>query len=169
MLTFWFFLLSLFFKTLLARNRHPLLLIFMREMKSSNLLAILDFLHRGEANVIQGDLDSVLAIAAPVGRTDEQFTRNILGQKWQISVAAKCPQYQQWNSRPKDIPESSELCIGTFSQLQSCCARKYFCGSWRTWRKDEIIDGRYFKSGPQWKTKGQDLQRLWKGGPRQGY
>ena len=57
------------------------------------------------------------------------------GAKWKISVTAKCAQYQQWNSWPKDIPESSELCIGTFSQLQSCCTREYFCGFWRTWRK----------------------------------
>ena len=35
----------------------------MRGMKSDDLLAIVDFLYRGEANVFQQNLDSFLAIA----------------------------------------------------------------------------------------------------------
>ena len=51
------------FRTLFGRNKHPHPLIYMRGMKSNNLLAILDFLYRGEANVLQDDLDSFLALA----------------------------------------------------------------------------------------------------------
>ena len=51
------------FRTLLEGNKHPHPLIYMRGMKSNNLLAILDFLYRGEANVLQDDLDSFLALA----------------------------------------------------------------------------------------------------------
>ena len=54
---------SPFFKTLLERNKHPHPLIYMRGAKSSNLLAVLDFLYRGEASVFQDDLDSFLTIA----------------------------------------------------------------------------------------------------------
>ena len=36
----------------------------MRGVKSDDLLAIVDFLYRGEANIFQENLDSFLAIAA---------------------------------------------------------------------------------------------------------
>ena len=55
---------SPFFQKLLGRNKqhhHPL--IYMRGLKFDTLLAVLDFLYRGEANVFQEDLDSFLAIA----------------------------------------------------------------------------------------------------------
>ena len=54
---------SPFFQTLLIRNRHPHPLIYMRGVKSDDLLAIVDFLYCGEANVNQENLDSFLAIA----------------------------------------------------------------------------------------------------------
>ena len=56
---------SPFFKKLLERNKHaPHTLIYMREMKYDDLLAIVDFVYRGESNVYQENLDSFLAIAA---------------------------------------------------------------------------------------------------------
>ena len=70
---------SPFFKTLLERNKHPHPLIYMRGAKSSNLLAVLDFLYRGEASVFQDDLDSFLTIAGElqlkglVGNSEERF------------------------------------------------------------------------------------------------
>ena len=48
---------------LFGRNKHPHPLIYMRGVKSDDLLAIVDFLYRGEANVFQENLDSFLAIA----------------------------------------------------------------------------------------------------------
>ena len=42
---------SPFFKKLLGRNKHHRPLIYMRGMKSDDLVAIVDFLYRGEANV----------------------------------------------------------------------------------------------------------------------
>jgi len=55
---------SPFFQKLLGRNKqhhHPL--IYMRGLKFDTLLAVMDFLYRGEANVFQEDLDSFLVIA----------------------------------------------------------------------------------------------------------
>ena len=69
---------SPFFQKLLGRNKHPHPLIYMRGMKSDDLLAIVDFLYRGEANVFQENLDSFLAIAEELqlkgltGKTDEK-------------------------------------------------------------------------------------------------
>ena len=54
---------SPFFQKLLERNKHPYPMIYMRGLKSDDLLAIVDFLYCGEANVFQENLDSFLAIA----------------------------------------------------------------------------------------------------------
>ena len=54
---------SPFFQNLFKRNKHPHPLVYMRGLKSDDLLAILDFLYNGEANVNQDNLDSFLALA----------------------------------------------------------------------------------------------------------
>ena len=52
-----------FFQSLLKGNKHPHPLIYMRGVQSDDLLAIVDFVYFGEANVYQENLDSFLAIA----------------------------------------------------------------------------------------------------------
>jgi len=54
---------SPFFQNLLRRNKHPHPLIYMRGVKSEDLVAIVDFLYFGEANVYQDNIDTFLAIA----------------------------------------------------------------------------------------------------------
>ena len=54
---------SPFFDNLLKKNRHPHPLIYMKGVKFEDLLAIVDFLYCGEANVYQENLDSFLCIA----------------------------------------------------------------------------------------------------------
>jgi len=54
---------SPFFLDILSRNKHPHPLIYMRGLKSVDLVAIVNFLYLGEANVYQENLDSFLAIA----------------------------------------------------------------------------------------------------------
>ena len=54
---------SPFFQNLLIKNRHPHPLVYMRGVKSDDLIAIVDFLYHGETNVNQENLDSFLAIA----------------------------------------------------------------------------------------------------------
>ena len=54
---------SPFFETILQRNKHPHPLIYLKGFQSQDLLAILDFLYFGEANVYQENMDSFLAIA----------------------------------------------------------------------------------------------------------
>ena len=54
---------SPFFKNILSRHKHTHPLIYMRGLKSDDLLAMIDFLYSGETNVYQENLDSFLAIA----------------------------------------------------------------------------------------------------------
>ena len=55
---------SPFFKNLLSKNKHPRPLIFMRGVEFEHLSALVDFLYLGEANVLQDNIDSFLAVAA---------------------------------------------------------------------------------------------------------
>ena len=66
---------SPFFKRLLGRNRHPHPLIYMRGVKSVDMLAIIDFIYCGEANVFEGNLDTFLAIA------EELQLKGLMGKK----------------------------------------------------------------------------------------
>ena len=54
---------SPFFRDLLKKNGHPHPLVYMRGLKSEDLLAMMDFLYKGETNVFQENLDSFLALA----------------------------------------------------------------------------------------------------------
>ena len=54
---------SPFFLNILRRNKHSHPLIYMRGLKSEDLLTMIDFVYFGEANVCQENLDSFLAVA----------------------------------------------------------------------------------------------------------
>ena len=54
---------SPFFMQLLKKIQHPHPLIYMRGLRSQDLVAIMDFLYCGKANVLQEDLDAFLALA----------------------------------------------------------------------------------------------------------
>ena len=54
---------SPFFQNMLKRNKHAHPLIYMKGMKSEDILAIVDFLYYGEANIYQENLDVFLNIA----------------------------------------------------------------------------------------------------------
>ena len=71
---------SPFFKDILKKNKHPHPLIYMRGLKSEDLLAIIDFLYFGEANILQENLDSFLALAEELrlkGLTSKDPTREV--------------------------------------------------------------------------------------------
>ena len=54
---------SPFFMEILKKNKHPHPMIYMRELKSDALVAIVDFLYFGEAKVNQESLDAFLGLA----------------------------------------------------------------------------------------------------------
>jgi len=76
---------SPFFENLLRRNKHPHPLIYMRGVKSEDLVAIIDFLYYGEANVYQESIDAFLALAEELslkgltgnGENHEQGEENV--------------------------------------------------------------------------------------------
>ena len=69
---------SPFFQNLLGKNKHGHPIVYLKGMKSEELVAMLDFLYYGEANVYQDDLDAFLAIAEEfqlkglTGKLDEE-------------------------------------------------------------------------------------------------
>ena len=54
---------SPFFSSILKRNKHSHPLIYMRGMKAKDLVAIVDFIYYGEANILQEDLEGFLSLA----------------------------------------------------------------------------------------------------------
>ena len=58
----------------LKRSQHTQRMIYMRGLKSEVLSAMIDFLYSGEANVLQENLDSFLALA------DELQLKGLTGQ-----------------------------------------------------------------------------------------
>ena len=98
---------SPFFQKLLGRNKHPHPLIYMRGMKSDDLLAIVDFLYRGEANVFQENLDSFLAIAEELqlkglmGKVDENF------KDFEVDEKSLSPALLPMNNTNAKISENS--------------------------------------------------------------
>ena len=54
---------SPFFNNVLKKNKHPHPLIYMKNVKSKDLAAIVDFMYFGEVNILQEDLDQFLSLA----------------------------------------------------------------------------------------------------------
>jgi len=54
---------SPFFRTILRRNHHSHPLLYLKGIKFSDLLAVLNFMYHGEVNVAQEELNSFLAVA----------------------------------------------------------------------------------------------------------
>ena len=78
------------FENILKRNKHAHPLLYMRGMKSEDLLAILDFLYCGETNVYQENLDSFLAIA------EELQLKGLMGKSNEGE--------QEIPTKPSDVP-----------------------------------------------------------------
>ena len=82
---------SPFFEKILQRNKHPHPLIYLRGFKSEDLVAILDFLYFGKANVYQENLDSFLAIAEELKlkRLSGQISNDVVKERESQSNKAK--------------------------------------------------------------------------------
>jgi len=113
---------SPFFLDLLRRNKHPHPLIYMRGMKSEDLVAIVDFLYHGEANIYQESLDSFLAVAEELrlkglsgnqpSQEEESGVQNI--PKKQLKGVEKKEQVKQYDHDEAQVPVYSKL--ETYSQ-----------------------------------------------------
>ena len=106
---------SPFFENILRRNKHAHPLIYMRGVKLDDLLAIMDFLYHGEANVYQENLDSFLAIA------EELQLKGLMGKsedvKWAQMDTANIPERDKTIHKEKtNIQISAENSHSEFSE-----------------------------------------------------
>ena len=101
---------SPFFQKILGRNKHPHPLIYLRGMKSEDILAIVDFLYVGEANIYQENLDSFLAIAEEfqlkdlIGKMEEKVED--LDEKYLTTIT---PPFIKTNSKISKKSPKEEL------------------------------------------------------------
>ena len=101
---------SPFFMEILKKNNHPHPLIYMRGIKAEELVAIVDFLYFGEANVKQESLDAFLGLAEELrlkGLT-ESNTKDQLRNKTTI---------QEMNVEDKERHDQKFLHITKLSNL----------------------------------------------------
>jgi len=69
---------SPFFRRILQRNPHPHPVLYLKGVKLSNLLSILDFMYHGEVNLAQADLNLFLEVAEELkvkGLTQKQSSK----------------------------------------------------------------------------------------------
>ena len=90
---------SPFFQNLLRRNKHAHPLIYMRGMKSEDLVAILDFLYLGETNVHQENIDNFLKIA------EELQLKGLTGRNTDLDMVEGVNQQENINQTSQIIPE----------------------------------------------------------------
>merc|ERR1719318_858019 len=88
---------SPFFQNLLRQHKHPHPLIYMRGVKSEDLLAIVDFLYFGEANVYQENLDSFLAMA------EELQLKGLMGK---INIDEEIPTKAEQESKVRNYKQN---------------------------------------------------------------
>ena len=116
---------------LLRKNKHPHPLIYLRGIKFEDLMAIVDFLYFGEANVFQENLDVFLALAEELrlkGLTEsadsKESEKEVFVKHSEMRLRAKeDPRYQRI-SNPKafsgtDLETSTaskKASAGTFEQ-----------------------------------------------------
>ena len=113
---------SPFFQNLLKKNKHPHPLIYMRDVRPENLLAMVDFLYNGEANVSQGNLDSFLVLA------EELQLKGLRGNQTENETEVPSmptkqnsqPKSSKFRSAPEQVPLNNDQdlrCLASASGL----------------------------------------------------
>ena len=131
-------------QNLLKRNKHNHPLIYMRGMKSEDLIAIVDFLYYGEASVFQENLDSFLAIA------EELKLKGLTGQNVEESKAGNPAGPNPIQMRPKESLKNNHSNFDSKSQMQSII--KDHPGGVNNSNERMLVQSQHFLSG--------DLQEL---------
>ena len=113
---------SPFFSTVLKKNKHPHPVIYMRGLKAKDLLAIVDFIYHGEANIYLEDLDGFLALAEELQLKGLERAKDITFNVYQENTRPKKSKFQRKPiSAQEDIydkPQMSEVkdMIDTFEE-----------------------------------------------------
>ena len=90
---------SPFFMQLLKKIKHPHPLIYMKGLRSQDLVAIMDFLYCGEANVLQENLDAFLALA------EELKLKGLAGSGAQIEADKEITQDRSIPMKEENSPK----------------------------------------------------------------
>jgi len=99
---------SPFFRSILKRNPHSHPLLYLRGVKYSDLLSVLNFMYHGEVNVAQEDLNSFLAVAEDMkvkGLTQNNQTSS---SKSSSQSAYTAPQHTASRHKPSPHPPERE-------------------------------------------------------------
>jgi hypothetical protein len=84
---------SPFFQKILRRNPHQHPLLYMKGVKSSDMVSVLDFMYHGEVNVAQEELNTFLAVAEDLnvkGLTQNQTVRSKIPEAHPSVVSKVC-------------------------------------------------------------------------------
>ena len=92
---------SPFFQDLFRRNRHEYSMIFMRGVKSDDLVSIVDFLYYGEVNVHQDNLEAFLTLA------EELKLKGLTKEESKIERGGEDKKEIKKLSQPADVDKSS--------------------------------------------------------------
>ena len=115
---------SPFFMNVLQNNKHSHPIIYMRGLNKTNLMALLDFMYNGEANILQVDLGKFLELAVELqlkglaGHTEEETCEGFSNTNMYENVKCK-------TKSPPKMPIKEEyqeiLCneIGTISDINT--------------------------------------------------
>jgi len=104
---------SPFFHNMLRKNKHPHPLIYMRGVKSEDLVAIVDFLYCGEANVNQENIEAFLQIA------QELNLKGLTGTNSEEQIEIKEPKITDDKKKPtKEIKSYNKRKIEDFSSKE---------------------------------------------------
>ena len=164
---------SPFFRKLLRRNKHSNPMVYMRGVKFDDLLAIMDFLYRGEANVVQENLDSFLTIAEELqlrglmGKTDER-TEN-LDVSGNDPSSKVLPSPFSATKSLKEHPKAERQDNKIFrADGNTVALPSYHSGDFDQ-LEEMVNDGERAKQTRQWITHTSSVQSVWKGGQGQRY
>ena len=108
---------SPFFLNILKKNKHPHPLIYKKGTKFENLLAAIDFLYYGEANVFQENLESFLSMAEELklkGLTGQQDVSEDNTEAYKKEMTTNLTsKREKWisNKRRNNFASQNELAI----------------------------------------------------------
>ena len=106
---------SPFFKSVLCKNKHLHPMIYMRGLKSKDLLAVVDFMYQGETNILQEDLDDFLALADELqlqgltgGQKEDSSKKSVSKPKQETQIKHKIP-FSKIQSNPTGLAKEEHF------------------------------------------------------------
>ena len=98
-----------------AKNKHLHPMIYMRGLKSKDLLAVVDFMYQGETNILQEDLDDFLALADELqlqgltgGQKEDSSKKSVSKPKQETQIKHKIP-FSKIQSNPTGLAKEEHF------------------------------------------------------------